>query len=309
MPEPDTASDQPGPRVVPARDPWLTDPLAALDLASPLALRLFGYDRRFHPTPHGDVHVLSARGSGDLPPLVVIHGLGSSGADYAWAFGPFRRACSALILPDLYGHGASVAPVGELASLREAQLDALAALVPDEAILLGNSLGGVVATQLYPRVRDRVRAMVLVSPGGAPMDDVELAGFLAGFELSGPGRAQAFVARFLGRPAAWAGPYAWGVRQRMTRPTIRRFVEGIRSEDLLTSADLARIECPVMLYWGQADRVIPASARDWWFANLPQATTHTPARMGHAPFLDDPREFSLPILAYLRSCAFYLASR
>lgn len=280
--------------------PNLTDPLAALDAASPSALRLLGYSRDWHPTPFGDVHVLRARGAGDLPPLFVVHGLGSSGADYAWAFGPLRRACRSIVLPDLYGHGASASPEAELSELKEPQLAALAALVPERAILLGNSLGGVVATHLYPRVKDRVAAMILVSPGGAPMEREALASFMGGFTLEDATAARAFVDRFLGRPLPWAGPYAWGVRQRMTRPNIRRFVEAVRSSDLLTPADVAAIECPVMLYWGQQDRVIPEAARDWWFAQLPHATTLTPAAMGHAPFLDDPHEFSLPILAFLR---------
>ena len=71
----------------------MTDPLAVLDAASPEALRVFGYQREWRASPHGDMHTLRARGSGDLPPMFVVHGLGSSGADYAWAFGPFRRAC------------------------------------------------------------------------------------------------------------------------------------------------------------------------------------------------------------------------
>ena len=247
------------------------------------------------------MHVLRATGSGDLPPLVVVHGLGSSAADYAWAFGDFRRSCKAIVLPDLYGHGASATPAAHTASLRESQLSALAELIPERAILLGNSLGGVVVTQLYPRVRDRVAAMVLVSPGGAPMSDGELSSFLEGFEMADSAAARRFVGRFLGRPALWARPYAWGVRHRMMRPYIRSLVESIRPEDLLTAPEVAALDCPVLLYWGSEDRVIPDAARAWWIQNLPQATVMTPERFGHAPFLDDPHGFSASVIAYLRS--------
>ncbi len=281
-------------------DHRVTDPLAVLDAASPNALRLFGYQRQWTATPHGDLHTLTARGFGDLPPLFVVHGLGSSGADYAWAFGPFRRACSSIILPDLYGHGASPSPDVSLGDLKEVQLDALAALVPERAILFGNSLGGVVATQLYARVPERIAAIVLVSPGGAPMDDLELASFLRAFELNDLTAARAFVQRFLGRPGLFAAPYAWGVQQRMSRAPIRRLVERIRSTDLLDAVDISRINCPVLLYWGQQDRVIPAAARDWWFGQLPDAEHMTPEGFGHAPFLDDPRAFARPVVSYLR---------
>lgn len=278
----------------------MTDPLALLDAASPRVLRALGFRRGFHASAHGPLHVLRAHGHGDLPPLVVLHGLGSSGADYAWAFGPFRRACAEVVLPDLYGHGSSARPSLPPAALRAAQLDALAALVPDRAILLGNSLGGVVATQLYPRVRERVQALVLVSPGGAPMTDAELAAFVRGFDLPDGAAARRFVADFLGRPAPWARPYAWGVRQRLARPHVRALIEGIRTEDLLTEADVRALDCPVMLYWGREDRVIPPAARAWWFAQLPHAVHRTPDHQGHAPFLDDPRDFAASVLAFLR---------
>lgn len=278
----------------------MTDPLAVLDSASPAALQALGYRRRWTPTPHGDLHTLTARGFGQLPPMFVVHGLGSSGADYAWAFGAFRRACSSLILPDLYGHGASSSPDLAPADLKESQLDALAALIPERAILFGNSLGGVVAAQLYARVPERIAAVVFVSPGGAPMTDPELATFLGDFRLRDPAAARAFVDRFLGRPGWFAGPYAWGVQQRMGRPPIRKLVEGIRSTDLLVEEDLSRITCPVLLYWGQQDRVIPSLARDWWFRHLPRAERMTPEGFGHAPFLDDPRGFARPVISYLR---------
>jgi len=278
----------------------VTDPLAVLDAASPEALRLFGYQRRWTPTPFGDVHALHAKGGGDLPPMFVVHGLGSSGADYAWAFGHFKRACSGLLLPDLYGHGASPTPDVAPADLREAQLDALASMVPDKAILFGNSLGGVVATQLYARVPERIAAIVLVSPGGAPMADAELASFLSAFDLDDHAAARAFVGRFLGRPGLFAAPYAWGVQQRMGRLAVRRFVEGIRSTDLLEHHEVQAIRCPVLLYWGQQDRVIPASARDWWFGQLPNAEHMTPEGFGHAPFLDDPRAFARPVISWLK---------
>lgn len=278
----------------------MDDPLALLDAASPRVLRALGYRRSHHPSPHGPVHVLRAAGRGSLPPLVVLHGLGSSAADYAWAFGPFRRACAGLVLPDLYGHGASARPPQPASALRDAQLDALAALVPERAILLGNSLGGVVATQLWPRVRERVAALVLVSPGGAPMDAAALEAFFQPFDLHDAAAARRFVDGFLGRPVPWARPYAWGVRQRLARPHIRAMIAGIRPDDLLTAEQVRAIDCPVLLYWGRQDRVIPDAARDWWFAQLPHATHLRPEGYGHAPFLDDARGFAGPVVDFLR---------
>lgn len=47
--------------------------------------------------------MLRASGWGDLPPLVVVHGLGASAVEYAWTFVEFRRACASILLPVFAG--------------------------------------------------------------------------------------------------------------------------------------------------------------------------------------------------------------
>jgi pimeloyl-ACP methyl ester carboxylesterase len=133
------------------------------------------------------------------------------------------------------------------------------------------------------------------------MTEGDLSAFLDGFQLEDPAAARRFVGRFLGRPALWARPYAWGVRHRMMRPYIRSLIGSIRPEDLLTEPEAAALDCPVLLYWGSRDRVIPDAARAWWLQNLPHAAVMTPEGYGHAPFLDDPRGFAKSVIGYLRS--------
>lgn len=94
--------------------------------------------------------------AGTGPPLLMIHGLGSSGDDWAFQRDAFARVRT-LIMPDLRGSGRSAKPPGpysiaQFAADLWALLDALGIATAD---LLGFSLGGAVAIE-----------MALQRPGG-----------------------------------------------------------------------------------------------------------------------------------------------
>lgn len=96
------------------------------------------------------------------PPLLMIHGLGSSADDWAFQLEDFARRHT-LILPDLRGSGRSAKPRGPysiagFAADLWALLDALEVAGP---ALLGFSLGGAVALEMALLRPDRVAHLVL----------------------------------------------------------------------------------------------------------------------------------------------------
>lgn len=97
-------------------------------------------------------------------PLLLIHGLGSSGADWAFQV-PALVAGHRLILPDLRGSGRSDKPIGRYriegfaADLWDL-LDAQAARRPH---LLGFSLGGAVALEMALQRPAEVERLVLIN--------------------------------------------------------------------------------------------------------------------------------------------------
>jgi pimeloyl-ACP methyl ester carboxylesterase len=100
--------------------------------------------------------------TGSGSPLVLIHGLGSSGDDWAFQREEFSRRHT-LILPDLRGSGRSAKPSGpysiaQFAADLWALLDALAI---ESADLLGFSLGGAVAIEMALMRPAGVRRVVL----------------------------------------------------------------------------------------------------------------------------------------------------
>lgn len=96
------------------------------------------------------------------PPLLLIHGLGSSGDDWAFQLDDLSREHT-LILPDLRGSGRSDKPPGpysisQFASDLWALLDALSI---ENVDIVGFSLGGAVAQEMALLRPTNVRRMVM----------------------------------------------------------------------------------------------------------------------------------------------------
>lgn len=96
------------------------------------------------------------------PPLLLIHGLGSSGDDWAFQREDFARHFS-LILPDLRGSGRSTKPPGpySIAQFAADLWTLLDALGIESTNLLGFSLGGAVAQEMALMRPARVNKLVL----------------------------------------------------------------------------------------------------------------------------------------------------
>jgi pimeloyl-ACP methyl ester carboxylesterase len=99
---------------------------------------------------------------GQGPPLLLIHGLGSSGDDWAFQREDFARGHT-LILPDLRGSGRSAKPPGPYSIAQFAAdlwslLDALGIEYTD---ILGFSLGGAIALEMALVRPERVQRLIM----------------------------------------------------------------------------------------------------------------------------------------------------
>ncbi len=241
-------------------------------------------------TSVGRMHMLDARGEGRLPPLVLLHGLSSTGVHYLPLVSHVRPHVRRLLLPDLPGHGFSDIPAGGMRheALSAGVREALDAVLDEPAVIFGNSLGALAAIH-YARLRpERVRGLFLCSPGGAPMEEKELERFLATFRVESHASAVAFVDRVFGTRTPLRHVLAWGIKRRMRNPGVRGLLEAVTPEVLLSKDDLAGLRMPVVLSWGRRDGVLPRGHFDFFRDNLPPATVvHEPQNHGHSPYLED----------------------
>jgi pimeloyl-ACP methyl ester carboxylesterase len=96
------------------------------------------------------------------PAVIMVHGAFCGG----WAFDqfktPFEKAGYACQTPDLKGHGSGQSPVGVSMSDYAVQVADLIRAQPAPPVLIGHSLGGLVAQMAASRAK--VRALILMAP-------------------------------------------------------------------------------------------------------------------------------------------------
>ncbi len=86
---------------------------------------------------------------------IWLHGAGLSGDTWH----PITMAYAKALTPDLPGHGTN--PLSEPYRV-EAYAERLSDSVPPGSVLIGHSLGGMVALELAARLQDRIKALVLI---------------------------------------------------------------------------------------------------------------------------------------------------
>lgn len=104
-----------------------------------------------------------AFGDPNTEPVLLVHGLGSSGADWAFQVGPLAEHFHVLV-PDLPGAGRSPGPPQHsIAGYARALLDVLDRAGIERAHLMGFSLGGAVALELALQAPSRVRRLITIN--------------------------------------------------------------------------------------------------------------------------------------------------
>lgn len=258
--------------------------------AARLRLRVGGIGRRMIEGPGGPVHVYDAAGSGARPPMLLLHGIGSS----ATAYGPLMLGLAPhttrILAPDLPGHGFSH-------GLDDFDPEALAAQVVDivdaaldghgRAVVIGTSMGGALALRYSLARPERVAALVLCSPAGAPIEGEALATLRAQFDVSALADARAFVDRLFAGPPPAPWLVSRAVRDRLRRPVVQTLLARVGPGSFLAPEEAARLAPPTLLLWGDRERVLPESCLRWFERHLPDtARIERPPGWGHSAHLE-----------------------
>jgi pimeloyl-ACP methyl ester carboxylesterase len=288
---------------------------------------------------NGPVHYVDFGGPEDGPAVVLVHGLGGSHLNWD-LFAPLLNEHARVYALDLPGFGRSEpgARTASVSANAAALHRFLAEVVGEPAVLVGNSMGGMLSILATGEHPDAVTGLVLLDPA-----------------VPGPRRAlDPLVALMF---AVYAVPFVGErfMRRRRTRqselvqvremltlvgvdpdtvpPEVidrsvtllqeRKDVEGMDQAFLAAARTLLRlladprryrkamasIRVPVLLVHGDRDRLIPvAAARDiarrhpsWRYLEL--------ADVGHVPQLQVPEELAAEVLAWLDDTAEARASR
>jgi 3-oxoadipate enol-lactonase len=247
----------------------------------------------------------------ELPAVVFIHGIGGAGRVWASQAANFRLAGFVPFAPDLPGYGAR-APVGSL-TFEELAADlegAIAGRGLDRPILVGHSMGGMIAQTMLRRRRDGYAAVVLActSPAfGNPGGDFQrkfLADRLAPLDAgkSMADLAPRMVDAIMASPADPAArALAVEVMGAVPADTYRAAVRCLTAFD--ERANLADIRVPVLCLAGEKDPNAPPQVVERMAGKIPGASYVCLPGVGHLANLEAPAAFDAAILDFLREVA------
>jgi 3-oxoadipate enol-lactonase len=241
-------------------------------------------------------------------PLVFLHGVG--GGHHAWdAQLPHFSACGyashAWDQPG-YGHSATVEPydLEQVAAALERLLDSLGG---EPVVLVGHSMGGMVAQEAHARFPQLVKGLVLAFTsaafGGRDSDFARR--FIA--ERIGPldaGQSMAEIAaslmpRMRGRESDERGvQHAQQIMARVPPETYRKAVKLLTTFD--RRAQLPLIAVPTLLVAGSDDSTAPAALMARMAEKIPRAELVVLQGCGHLGPMDQPRAFNAALEGFLR---------
>jgi len=249
----------------------------------------------------GGIHLNVRELTSDGPTLVLLHGLGASGA--VWQ-GSGRRLSPALRLlaPDMRGHGDSDKPsAGYLPRDYSGDIAALLGHEPAcPTFLLGHSIGAVVATLLAAERPELVSHLILVDPPfdpSQPRDHVEIVARLRHqppgaleryLQQREPGISDLYARALAGLyRAASDGAFQAVSKAELGFPAVSALLPSVQAPTLVMAADPAL-----------DGALSPAGARSIVEA-LPEGRLLTFRGARHAVHASPPREFASAVLSFV----------
>lgn len=278
--------------------------------------RRYSVDEHYLEGEHGPMRYWASAPRHGLP-VVFIHGYGALIEHWRAVMRPVVREHSFFAL-DLYGFGYSARPTGLATKERWAAQVAtfIKDVVGEPAVVVGHSMGGVVASELARTSGELVRGLVLVNSSGMqPYERPLTATDRLMLDLIG--------APLIGETMAGVFGNEWGVRQgllasyhrkeRVTPELVRTFSGPVQrfgagsylaatrnAPNLVIELKAGEYQGPALLIWGAEDRSIPPS--DGVALKrlvLPQAELVLLPDSGHCPFDETPESFNAALLPWL----------
>jgi pimeloyl-ACP methyl ester carboxylesterase len=244
-----------------------------------------------------------------LTPLVLMHGIGSSSRAWGGQFAAFggERRVIAWNAPGYAGSDPLAQPAPGPADYAQALLGLVDHLGLDRIVLVGQSLGAIMATAAALAAPTRVESLVLVSPAGGyatPFGQPLPASVQSRLDdLADLGPAGLAAARSHRLLTDRAGPLARDiVRQAMAEIRPDGYVQASR---MLAGADLPAmmpdVRAPTTVIWAAEDVITPPAGCRRVADSLPGATAVELPRGGHAVATEYPEMFNAALRAVLEA--------
>jgi pimeloyl-ACP methyl ester carboxylesterase len=256
---------------------------------------------------------------GTGPAVVFVHGLSGSWPNWLEQLPVLARDHRVIAL-DLPGFGHSPMPREQISISGYARLldSLLGELGVDAAAVVGNSMGGFIATELAISVPQRVERLVLVSAAGlSTHNDPRTRAAIPALRRAeriliasgawAASRSDALARRKRGRSAALSVvarhpdrlPAALAAEQvrGAGKPGFTQALQAILDYDVRER--LAQIACPTLIVWGADDRLITVADADVFEELIPDSRKVVYEDTGHVAMLERPAAFNALLKEFL----------
>jgi len=269
-----------------------------------------GLDAKTLAVGTGTWHYLEG-GPAGADTILLLHGFGGDKDNWV-RFSKQLTGDYRVLIPDLPGFGESERDPDKDYTLR-AQRERLRRFVDalglDDFHVAGHSMGGHLAALYTHEYQDEIRSMALFNNAG----------------ITAPERSDMMVALEQGENplivesvedfdellefASWDAPFIpWPVKDVLARRAVEqagfnaRVFEALIGE-LFVSLEplLGDIRTPVMILWGDNDRLLDVSTVEVMQRLVPQAKVVIMQQTGHLPILERPAETAQHYMAFLES--------
>ena len=246
---------------------------------SRMALGKHGFETSWVTTPDGRMMVWQA-GSG--PCMVLLHGAGDQAGAWARMVPPLLDDYK-VVIPDLPGHWKSdprKGPLGVDQVLRGVEVVMESVCAGEQAVLVGNSLGGWVSLLYAHDYPDRVTRLVAVNSGALRVENPAVNLFPTTRE-----EARETMKGLMGPATLPLPDFVLDdvIRWARVGPAGRLAQTADEMEPYLLDGRLDEIVVPVELVWGDSDGLLTLDYAQRLLDGLPRARLHVVKGCGHVP--------------------------
>ncbi|MFD0864012.1 alpha/beta fold hydrolase [Sungkyunkwania multivorans] len=233
---------------------------------------------------------------GEGTPIIILHGLMGGLSNFESVTGHFSEKGYKVLIPELpiYDMPLLKTTVKNFAKYLEEFIEHKQL---DEAILLGNSLGGHIGllhTKMYP---EKVKALVITGSSGlyesAMGDGYPKRG---DYEFIKKKSEDVFYDPTVATKEIVDEVYATVNDRRKLIKTLAIAKSAIRHN---MAKDLPKMNTPVGIIWGKNDTVTPPNVAEEFHSLLPDSDLFWIDKCGHAPMMEHPEEFNTILESWL----------
>lgn len=243
-------------------------------------------------------------GDATKPKVILLHGLGAQAESWALTI-PALAANYHVIAPDQVGFGKSDKPLLKyrVATYADFLDKFMSELKIEKTHLVGNSMGGWVATLFAVKYPHKVGKIVLADSAGIVPANVDISRI---YQLNNSTRDEIranlkliFANPLLQNNEALVDQF---FTQRVIANdgyTINSIIESIKRKEDFLNDELGKVQKPTLIIWGKQDGLLPVSDANTFNKGIKGSELVIFDNCGHVPQFEKAQDFNKTVLEFL----------